>query len=137
MKYWDKSTEINPNQTSADPELKSALRRPFLLKSREYEYENEVRLFTVDGHARPNLVAENVAPDSWIDEIRISPEIWSEDAELLRDFIKRRCPALQNRIGPSPLASEPTLADASWSGIEAQASHTNAKKNWPDFLWEP
>lgn len=137
MKYWDKSTEIDPAQTCADPELKSALRWPFLLKSREYEYENEVRLFTVDGHARPNLLVEKVAPENWIEEIRVSPEIWSEDAELLHELIKARCPALQNRIGSSPLTSTPSYADSCWSDIEAEVSHENAEKNWPPFLWEP
>lgn len=137
MKYWDKSTEIDPDQTHADPELKSALRRPFLLKSREYEYEKEVRLFTVDGHARPNLLVEKVAPDDWIEEIRVSPEIWSEDAGLLRDLIKSRCPSLENRIGPSPLASAPSHAESCWSDIEADVSHENAEQNWPAFLWEP
>jgi hypothetical protein len=137
MKYWDKSREINPDQTHADSELMSALRRPFLLKSREYAYENEARLFTVDGHARPNLIVEKVAPEDWIEEIRVSPEIWSEDAGLLRDLIKARCPPLQNRIGPSPLASTTNHAESSLSDIEADVSHENAEKNSPDFLWEP
>jgi hypothetical protein len=137
MKYWDKSTKINSDQTCADSELKSALRRPLLLKSREYEYETEVRLFTVDGHARPNLLVEKVAPEDWIEAMRVSPEIWSEDAGLLRDLIKARCPALQNRIGPSPLASTPSHAESCWSAIEADVSLENAEKHWPAFLWEP
>lgn len=137
MKYWDKSTKIDPDQTHADPELKSTLRRPFLLKSREYEYENEVRLFTVDGHARPNLIVEKVAPEDWIEQIRVSPEIWSEDAELLHELIKVRCPALQDRIRSSPLSSAPSHAESCWSDIEADVSHENAAKNWPPFLWEP
>ncbi len=137
MKYWDKTAEINPDQLSADPELKSALRRPFLLKSREYDYENEVRLFTVDGHARRNLVVEQVAPEDWIEEMRVSPEIWSEDAALLRDLVKSRCPMLENRLGPSPLASVSNHAESCWSEIEAGVSNENAQKNWPTFLWEP
>lgn len=136
MKYWDKSKEINPDQTHADPQLKSALRRPFLLKSREYQYENEVRLFTVDGHARPNLLVETVAPEDWIEEIRVSPEIWSEDAELLRDLIKSRCSVLEKRIGASPIASAP-IQESCWSDIDADVSHENAAKNWPPFLREP
>ena len=136
MKYWDKSVEIIPDQTAVDAELKSVLRRPFLLKSQEYEYENEVRLFTVDSRARPNLIVENVRPEDWIERIQVSPEIWSEDADLLRDLIKARCPVLQNCIGSSPLASAPSDADSILSDMEANASQENAEKNWPDFLKE-
>ena len=113
------------------------MRRPFLLKSREYEYEKEVRLFTVDAHARPNVVVEKVAPEDWIEMIRVFPEVWSEDAELLRNLIKTRCPALQDRIEPSPLASAPSPTESWWSNIEADVSYENAEKDWPAFLWEP
>lgn len=136
MKYWDKSARIGPDQTNADDQLKSTLRRPFLLKSREYAFENEVRLFTVDGHARPNLVVDNVAPEDWIEQIRVSPEVWTEDAELLQTLIGARVPALKSKIACSPLVSKSKSGESAWSDCLAEVSQESAE-NWPAFLHDP
>ena len=85
----------------------------------------------------PDDLVEKIAPEDWIEEIRVSPEIWSEDADLLRELIKARCPALQSRIGSSPLTNAPSHAESCWSEIEADVFQENAEKNWPAFLWEP
>jgi hypothetical protein len=82
MKYVDREEEVTAGDESRDEHFNETLRRPFLLKSREYEYEKEVRLFTVDPGALPTLVVEGVSPEKWIEEIRISPEMWREDAEF-------------------------------------------------------
>jgi Protein of unknown function (DUF2971) len=137
MKYRDKSEEITPDEIYADQELRNTLRRPFLLKSHEYEYENEVRLFTVDGRARPSLLVENVAPGEWIEQIRVSPEVWPEDAELLRLLIRERAPSLEGRIGLSPLADATDPAKSARADLQSDVFLEDAKNKWPRFLWNP
>ena len=137
MKYWDRSREIAPDDISRDPVLKQSLRHPYLLKSQEYEYEKEVRLTTVNGRACPTLVVEGVRPEDWIREIRISPDIWHEDAGILRDLISARCPKLAECLRHSPLSNSPSNSKMHWSKIEANLAQKDSEENWPDFLHEP
>ena len=39
MRYWDKGTEIMPDDTHHDPVLKEILRHPHLLKAKEMSTE--------------------------------------------------------------------------------------------------
>ena len=133
MLYWDKSQEITPDDTHNDLVLKQCLRYPYLLKSREYQYENEVRLCTVDAGARPNLLVEGVHPEEWIKEIRISPELWFEDASIIHDLICQHYPAMKDRLGQSPLSNAPSEFDGLWSEHVAKTSIEGAAKNWPPF----
>jgi hypothetical protein len=136
IRYWDKSTEIVPDDTHNDPELRAILRYPHLLKGMEYKYENEVRLCTVDSAARSHLMVENVPPETWIQEIRVSPDIWHEDAELLRKLIADRCPAIKNQIVSSPLTLTPSFVDNFEEQLNSDMSKIEAA-DWPAFLHKP
>jgi hypothetical protein len=137
MKYINAQDEVTSDDVFNDNQLKEALRRPFFLKAQEYSYENEVRLVTIDPRALPSIEIEGVSASEWIEQIVISPEMWSRDAELLTQLIESRCPALKGRVHKSSAFNVPDAEDSSWTGIEADAAKEDALKHWPPSLWEP
>ncbi len=138
MKYWDRSREITPDDTHANHPLRRVLRHPYFLKSLEYSQENEVRLVTVDPDGGPTLLINDVNPLDWIMEIRISPEVWPEDAKILRTLIEQRSPQLKDRISISkvPLGHTKDDAEESWLEITADLRQAEAAK-WPMWLRAP
>jgi hypothetical protein len=136
MLYWDKRREITPDDTHNDPALKEVLRHPYLVKGKEYEYEKEIRLCAVDPSERPHLIINGVPPESWIQEIRISPKIWHQDAEVLVDLIAQSCPQLKPFINISPLTPTPGFADQFEEQLNADVGKGEAA-HWPRFLHSP
>jgi hypothetical protein len=136
MLYWDKHREITPDDTHHDPVLKAILRHPYLVKGREYEYEKEIRLWTVDPSERSHLIINGVPPESWIQEIRISPRIWHQDAVVLVDLIADLCPQLKPFVNISPLTPTPGIADQFEEQINADVGKDEAT-HWPRFLHSP
>jgi len=136
MLYWDKSREITPDDTHYDPVLKEILRHPYLVKGKEYEYEKEIRLCTVDPARRRHLIVQRVPPESWIQEIRISPKIWHQDAEVLINLIAESCPQLKAPVSISPLTPRPSVVDEFEEQLDADVSKDEAE-NWPAFLHKP
>lgn len=137
MKYINAQAEVTPDDVFNDNQLEEALRRPFFLKAQEYSYENEVRLVTIDPRALPSIEVEGVSASEWIEQIVISPELWSGDAELLKQLIESRCPGLMGRVYQSSALKVPHPEDSSWTDIEAEVAKGNALKHWPTSLWEP
>ncbi len=137
MKYWSREEEITPDRTHSDQELMALLRRPFLIKGKEYESENEARLVTVAPSGRPTLVVDGIVPQNWIEEIRISPEMWSEDGQFLRELVEKRCPQLAGIITVSPVTNAQDSTELWLDEEEAQYNEKHAKSAWPKWLWEP
>jgi hypothetical protein len=137
MRYINTQDEVMPEDVFNKNQLKEALRRPFFLKAQEYSYENEVRLVTVDPRALPSIEVEGASPSGWIEQIVISPELWSRDAELLKELIESRCPDIKGRVHQSSALKDPNAGDAAWRGIEAEAAQEDALTHWPQSLWEP
>lgn len=136
MLYWDTRREIVPDDTHHEPVLKEMLRHPHLLKAKEYEYEKEIRLCTVDASERAHLVVQGVPPESWIQEIRVSPKIWHQDAQVLVDQIANSCPQLKTSINISLLTSTPGIAENFEEQVNADVGQSEAK-HWPGFLHSP
>jgi hypothetical protein len=137
MRYINAQDEVTSDDVFNDNQLKEALRRPFFLKAQEYSYENEVRLVTIDPRALPSIEVEGASASEWMEQIVISPELWSRDADLLKQLIEDRCPALKGRVLQSSALKDPNAEDAAWSGIEADVAQEDALKHWPQSLWEP
>lgn len=137
MRYINVQDEVTPDDVFRDNQLKEALRRPFFLKAQEYSYENEVRLVSVDPRALPSIEVEGASPSDWIEQIVISPELWSRDAELLKQLIENRCPDLEGCVHQSSALKGPNAEDSIWTGIEAEAANEDALKHWPTLLSEP
>jgi hypothetical protein len=139
MHYCSKTDEISADQAANDPNVREFLRRPFLLKGKEYEYENEVRLVTVDPGAKDRLVVPKVKAEEWMKEILLSPDLSKDDAEILREIIVTICPALEDLVSQSK-----TLEGVRWpGGVEFFLANDEEKRNreeakhWPAFLHEP
>lgn len=137
MKYLDAQSEVTPDDVFNDDQLKEALRRPYILKAQEYSYENEVRLVTVDPRAQPSIEVERVPAADWIEQVVISPELWAGDADLLKQLIEDRCPALKGHVHQSSALEDPNADDPSWLPFESEANQEGAQKAWPALLWEP
>lgn len=136
MIYEDLSEEITADRAYADVRIIQALRRPFLLKQREYQAENEVRLVTVDPTASAYIRVGTVRPETWIEEIRISPDLWTADAELLKQHILTVSPALDGRVQRSAVSRMPTISEETFAALDAEVNR-DAAARWPDFLRTP
>lgn len=81
------SYEFNP-EDDGDHVL---LLRPYLLKRKEYESEEEVRFITAgpEKKTRGGILLENVQPEQWISAIRLWPKLTSREAESLKAPIRR------------------------------------------------
>jgi|GEM_PF-6435637 len=137
MRYINVHDEVTPDDVFKNNQLKEALRRPFFLKAQEYSYENEIRLVTVDPRALPSIEIEGASPSDWIEQIVISPELWSRDAEMLKQLIEGRCPGFKGRVYQYSALKDPNAEDSIWTGIQAEAANEDALKHWPTSLWEP
>jgi hypothetical protein len=86
------STEFNPERES-DYHL---LLRPFFLKRREYESEQEVRFVTAASERaeRGGVLLDNVSPQDWISAIRLWPGITRDEERALRKAIEYFLPAV-------------------------------------------
>ena len=76
------STEFNPENKS-DYRL---LLRPFFLKRKEYESENEVR-FVTSGHDRldrSGILIKKLPPQEWISEIRLWPGLTGDEEQSIQ-----------------------------------------------------
>lgn len=84
------STEFNPEQKS-DYHL---LLRPFFLKRREYESENEVRFVTTgaDREDRSGILFKGLAPQEWISEIRLWPGLTLDEEDCIKNAIQHFIP---------------------------------------------
>ncbi len=80
------STDFNPEQKS-DYRL---LLRPFFLKRREYESEDEVRFVTagVDREERSGILLKELSPQQWISEIRLWPGLTHDEEESINSLLK-------------------------------------------------
>lgn len=136
MIYKDLSQEITADRAYADDSILQALGRPFLLKQREYQAENEVRLVTVDPEASAYIRVAGVRPETWIEEIRISPDLWTDDAELLSQHILTVSPALEGRVCRSAVCRMPTSSEDTFAILDAEVNR-DAAARWPDFLRKP
>lgn len=136
MIYRDLSRELTGDDAHNDEGARAAIRRPFFLKRKEFEGENEVRLVTVDPARRTHLLLTGVHPEDWIEEIRISPDIWPGDATLIQELIAESKPALARLIRHSPVREEPELEDSAWKELDAEVNREDAE-HWPEFLRVP
>jgi hypothetical protein len=134
MIYFDKSEEVGVADMDCHPNFVDGLRRPFLLKSKEYEFEKEVRLVTVDPKKQGSLTVEDVKPKEWIDQVLISPRIWGPDAEALRSMIEEKAPWLKGKVGQSRTTRLPGSGGTDYDEGPDQEEEA---KHWPTFLWEP
>lgn len=137
MIYRDLSREITADRACNDPGIIEALRRPFLLKQREYQAENEVRLVAVDPAASAYIRVGEVRPETWIEEIRISPDLWMDDADLLSQHISTVSPALEGRVRRSTVRGGQSLGEARCAAFQASVNAEAAAKRWPKFLFTP
>jgi hypothetical protein len=136
MIYEDLSEEITADRAYADARIIQALGRPYLLKQREYQAENEVRLVTVDPEASAYIRVGGVRPETWIEEIRISPDLWPEDAGLLSQHICTVSPALTGYVRRSAVCPMPTIGESTFAALHAEVNREAAAR-WPDFLRRP
>jgi len=134
MKYIDASKEVSPDAVFRDKELKEALRRPFFLKGREYSYENEVRLVTVDPKEMPSIEVDSVSATDWIEEIIISPELWGKDSDILKHLINSKFRGL---VRQSSALCGPISEDSDWEKVEGEIRERNAEEHWPKLLRKP
>ncbi len=138
LAYINKTREVVADQVYRNPLLMEGLKRPWILKGHEYEYEREVRIATVDPRGEENLVVDDVAPHDWIRQIRISSEMWPQDADVLRTLISERCPPLASVVHQSSATRPPQDgSEMFWAEAESDAKVDEAKSHWPDLLWEP
>lgn len=137
MIYRDLSRSINADRVAGDPELKEALWRPFFLKRLEYESEKEIRLVTVDASGSRHVALPWTRPETWIQQVRISPDLWAGDADKLIALIEMRCPGLERRISHSLVRDKPALWDSIRDEADADVNRDRASQRWPGFMHEP
>lgn len=138
MKYLDKQREVTADEMYNDARrlLNEILRRPYLLKSHEYEYENEVRLLTVDPCGGENLQINNVDAATWIKEILIAPDIWHSDANVMQDLIESRHPRFKGLVYQSKAAQLPGKEDNFLQGEYTMFLGDVRRKKWPPVMWD-
>lgn len=136
MIYENLSEEITADRAYADARIIQALGRPYLLKQHEYQAENEVRLVTVDPEPTAYIRVAGVRPETWIEEIRISPDLWPEDAGLLSQHILTVSPKLKGRVHRSAVCRISTIGDATFAALHAEVNR-DAAARWPEFLRKP
>jgi hypothetical protein len=130
MTYVDYRSGIS---TDFNPEHKSDYRlllRPFFLKRREYESENEVRFVTsgVDREERGGILLKELLPQQWISEIRLWPGLTHDEEESIKKAVHhfvsdadcQKSDLFSGPDGPSELAEMITAdleqsADLSWA----------------------
>jgi len=86
------STEFNP-EDEADYHL---LLRPFFLKRKEYESENEVR-FVTSGHDRLDrggILMKKLPPQEWISEIRLWPGLTHDEEQSIQRAVQHFIPTI-------------------------------------------
>jgi hypothetical protein len=133
MTYVDYRTGVS---TEFNPERKSDYRmllRPFFLKRKEYESEQEVRFVTSgsDRSERGGILLKDLKPQDWISAIRLWPGLTADEEESICKVIKHFIPQadceksdlFSGPDGPSKL-SEMILAD-----LEASADSSWAEGN--------
>ncbi len=130
MTYVDyksgESVEFDPERKSDYP----LLLRPFFLKRKEYESEQEVRFVTSgsDRSERGGILFKNLNPYDWISAIRLWPGLTADEEESIRKAIKHFIPQLdceKSDLFSSPdspskfigmiLADSEQFADSSWT----------------------
>ncbi len=133
------STDFNPEQKS-DYRL---LLRPFFLKRREYESEDEVRFVTagVDREERSGILLKELSPQQWISEIRLWPGLTHDEEESIKKAVHhfvsdadcQKSDLFSGPDGPSELI-EMLAADLEQS---ADSSWTEGKDGIPQSLKRP
>lgn len=110
------STEFNPEKRS-DYHL---LLRPFFLKRREYESENEVRFVTsgADRDNRGGILLKSLLPQDWISEIRLWPGLTRDEEQSIKKAVGHFIPNVDCQ--KSDLFSGP---DSPSAFIEMNSAH--------------
>ncbi|GEM_PF-1694671 len=119
------STEFNPEQESDYP----LLLRPFFLKRREYESENEVRFVTsgADRDERGGILLKELSPLDWISEIRLWPGLTRDEEQSIKKAVFHFAPKIDcqksdlfsgpdgpSKFGEMIAADLEQSADSSW-----------------------
>jgi len=133
------STEFNPERKS-DYRL---LLRPFFLKRKEYESEQEVRFVTsgADRSKRDGILLKDLKPQDWISAIRLWPGLTSDEEQSLCKAIKHFIPQVD--CEKSDLFSGPdspsNLSKIILNDLEqsADSSWTEGKDEIPNALKIP
>lgn len=114
------------------------VRRPFLLKGKEYVHEQEVRLVTVAPDSNDGLLLEEIKPASWIQRIVLPSGLPASQLRAIEWMVQTLCPDLSGTISESALRrhSETSNGDNSLDGFLATLSQNSLSKA-PAFLKLP
>ena len=141
INYIDRNRPLAELTSWGGPEVADWVRRPFLVKRKEYSHEEEVRLETVDAGGRRGIILKDLDPEKWIEGIVFWPGFPRSEAEALVSAISKLAPRLADRTKSSPLfqrdptSTFPTALDALDEYFADRLS--SEAQSWPEFLRRP
>jgi len=141
VKYINRNQDLGRQVAWGSNHIAPWIRRPFLVKRKEYEHEHEVRLVKVDPGGRPGITLEGVDPEKWMENIVFWPGFPRSEAEALVQAVARISPNLAKRTQTSQLFQrDPTSSsDSAREALKEDCAGLASKdaQNWPSLLSRP